>query len=98
MAGGDRSRARDLTLRVLGLLLMAVAALGLRHLSCIMHVAMRHAATPAELGIAGIGFMDLSTGAVLIFLGIHIFDEVPVSERWSQSPVRPADGRSHPSR
>lgn len=88
MPRGNRLFTQDLTLRASGLLLLALGALAMRYLFHMVHVLPGHEASPAEMGLAMIGFMSLSAGAALISLGAHIFDEVEISARWARRPVR----------
>jgi len=87
MPFGNRNLGQDLGLRAMGLLLLAIGALAMRHLFAGAPVPHRHVASAAEMALAAIGFLGLSLGAPLLLLGAHLFDEVELSERWRRRPV-----------
>lgn len=77
-----RTRRADRTLRLLGLVLLAVAGVALRWLYG-LHVPPQSAGVLAY-GLAAIGYMAASSGAALVMLGRHLFDEVAISPRWGR--------------
>ena len=83
MASDRYSLAKDALLRVLGLGLMALAVIAVRHLYAMVHVPPTHEGSPAEMAVGAVAFLSASLGATLTFLGTHIFDEVELSPRWA---------------
>lgn len=77
-----RSSAKDLILRLAGLISLRLAVLAGSHLYVIVHMAMVHDASPAEMAFAAAAFLCASAGVTLVALGAHIFDRVEVSARW----------------
>lgn len=78
------SAVYDLALRASGVALAVLGALAMRHLYHLVHIPPRHEATAVELGLATVGFLGLSFGGGLLWLGAHIHDQVPISPRWAQ--------------
>lgn len=68
--------------RIVGLVFIGVAALAARYLYISVWQGAPHGATWLELLLAAIAFLGASAGSVLVALGIHVFDQVEVSERW----------------
>ena len=77
------SAVYDLTLRAWGIALAVLGGLAMRHLYHLVHIPLRHEAPGIELGLAAIGFLCLSFGGGLLWLGAHIHDQVPISSRWA---------------
>lgn len=78
-----KSAGYDLALRASGIALAVLGRLALRHLYHLVHIPPRHEATAIELGMAAIGFLGLSFGGGLLWVGAHIHDQVPISSRWA---------------
>ncbi|MCI4655109.1 hypothetical protein [Sphingomonas aquatilis] len=78
------SAVYDLMLRASGIVLAIVGAFALRHLHHLVHLPPKHEATVVEMGFAAIGFLGLSFGSGLLWLGAHIHDQVPISARWAR--------------
>lgn len=53
--------------------------------------------TPAQAIMAAVGFLGLSIGLPLIVLGVHVFDQVQLSERWKRRTLIEAGERPHES-
>jgi hypothetical protein len=85
MPSGRQSLVHDLTLRASGVVLAVVGALAMRHLYHLVHIPPRHDATVGELALAAIGFLGLSFGCGLLWLGAHIHDQVPISAGWART-------------
>lgn len=92
---GDRSgyRVRDASLRAAGAVLLLVCCLTMAWL-------FGRAGHRPPAGTSGLhylaamlGVVCFSTGAVLLALGRHVFDEVEVSQRWTRRSVRCAAPR-----
>lgn len=83
-----QSRARDIVLRLSGLVLLAIGSLALDGLCNCVSAAPGRAYTPGEFVLAALGLLCVSPGALLLALGGHIFDRVEISERWSGRRVR----------
>lgn len=77
-----RTRRADRGLRVLGLVLLAVAGVTLHRLYA-LHVPPQSAGLLAY-GLGAIIYVATSSGAALVILGRHLFDEVAVSPRWGR--------------
>ncbi|WP_288413641.1 hypothetical protein [uncultured Sphingomonas sp.] len=77
-----RTRRADRGLRLSGLVLLAVAGVALRWLT-VLHVPPQSAGLLAY-GLGAVGYMAASSGAALVMLGRHLFDEVAVSPRWGR--------------
>lgn len=75
-----RTRRADRTLRLMGLVLLAVAGVALRWLTA-LHVPPQSAGLLAY-GLGAVAYVGASSGAALVILGRHLFDEVAVSPRW----------------
>lgn len=71
-------RAKDVGLRLAGMLAVVAAAFALRELYALVHAAPEHEASPIELLLAAAGYLGTTAGGVLITLGPHIFDQVEV--------------------
>ena len=85
MSFGKRLLASDLALRAIGIMLAIIGGIALRHLSHLVHVPPRHEASATEMGFAALGFLGLSAGSGLLWLGRHIHDRVPISARWAMN-------------
>lgn len=77
-----RTRRADRALRLMGLVLLAVAGLALRWL-CLLHVPPQLAGLLAY-GRGAVAYVGASSGVALVILGRHLFDEVAVSPHWGQ--------------
>ena len=77
-----RTRRADRGLRLLGLVLLAVAGGALRWLWA-LHVP-HEAAGLLAYGLGAVAYVGTSSGAALVILGRHLFDEVAVSARWGR--------------
>ncbi|WP_380782102.1 hypothetical protein [Sphingomonas sp. R86520] len=82
----DARRLRtDLSLRVSGILSLAIAA------TAIHTLARLYPQTGAlAFLLATIGFLCVSAGAVLVVVGGHIHDPVRISARWQRAARRAA--------
>ena len=82
----DARRLRtDLSLRVSGILLLAIAVIAIQTLTRL------HPATGAlAFLLAMIGFVCASVGAMLVVVGGHIHDPVRISARWQRASRRAA--------
>lgn len=76
------TRRGDLALRLIGLVLLMVAGAALHWLYA-LHVPPQSAGLLAY-GLGAITYVGASSGAALVILGRHLFDEVPVSTRWGR--------------
>lgn len=83
-----KSAIYDLALRSSGIAFAVLGALAIRHLYHLVHIPPRHEGSALELGLAAIGFLGISLGGGLLWLGAHIHDEVPISPRWAQGASR----------
>lgn len=81
MVAWKRSRKADTGLRLLGVVLCAVAYASISHLIALRPTASLAAAGPLAYALAAIGFLSASAGGALTLLGDHLFDEVQVSDR-----------------
>jgi hypothetical protein len=72
---------QDLSLRLCGLLLIAIATLTIAHL---VKIAPGNAAQarPAVYLLCLLAFLGGSSGSALLLQGRHLFDNVSVSDRW----------------
>lgn len=77
--------SQSVAIRAAGLFLILAGASSMRGLYVLVNAAPRHPASPAELVLAGAGFVCISLGAVLVELGSHLFDRVRVSARWAST-------------
>jgi hypothetical protein len=77
-----RTRRADRVLRLSGLVLLAVAGVALRWLTA-LHVPPQSAGLLAY-GLGAAVYIGTSSGAALVILGRHLFDEVAVSPRWGR--------------
>lgn len=76
----DPRRRTDFSLRVSGILSLAVAA------TAIHTLARLHQQTSVlAFLLATIGFLCASVGAMLVIVGDHIHDRVQVSARWQRA-------------
>lgn len=75
-----RSRRADRGLRVLGLVLLAVAG-GALHWLYALHVPPGSAGLLAY-ALGAVAYVGTSSGAALVILGRGLFEEIPVSPRW----------------
>ena len=90
MSTSRKQIARDISLRVAGVLLLIMFLLLYRRL--VDSVGLRHSqdVSLAEYLAAAGGFMCFSVGSALLMLGEHILDQVEVSSRWIQGgPISP---------
>lgn len=77
-----RTRRADRVLRLSGLVLLAVAGVALRWLTA-LHVPPQSAGLLAY-GLGAVTYVTASSGAALVMLGRHLFDEVAISPRWGR--------------
>lgn len=77
--------AKDVGLRLAGMLAVVAAAFALRELYALVHAAPEHEASPIELLLAASGYLGTTAGGVLITLGLHIFDQLEVPRLRAQS-------------
>jgi hypothetical protein len=85
MAWHDRKYA-DVSLRMAGLVSLCVATLIARHLFAAPDPQGK--VTVSAYLLALIGMASACTGAALVVLGRHLFDQVELSERWTIHTVR----------
>lgn len=83
MQSSHHGHLKSAGLRIAGFVLLALSAFAASRLYHMAHVAFPHEATLGEMVIAAIAFLSASGGAILLFLGAHIFDTVPISPRWA---------------
>lgn len=82
----------DAGLRLGGAALCGLSWLAIQGLAA-LHLAQAHAsAGGGAFALALAAFLCASPGAVLLFLGRHVFDQVSVSARWRGEP-RPEEER-----
>lgn len=86
MASLQRTGARDLALRVAGLVSLATGWLATRRLFGLVHLPPRHDASAVEFALAAVSVIGFTIGFGLAILGRHIHDDVTVSTRWARSP------------
>jgi hypothetical protein len=72
-----RKRWADLTLRAAGVLLLCLAALIAHRL----FGAGPHPEVLLDYPLAALGFVSVSTGSALLWLGCHLFDQIELSAR-----------------
>lgn len=72
----------DIGLRLCGLTSCGVSYLAIRMLMALRLPDSQLPQTALPFLFAAIGFLCASTGAGLLFLGHHIFDQVEISQRW----------------
>ena len=82
---------RDVMLRSAGVVLLISCWLIMRWLFHAHAADQRQEFTPLDFAAATTGFFCFSSGAGLISLGAHIFDQVQVSGRWA-TRRRPSAG------
>ncbi|TZG29353.1 hypothetical protein [Sphingomonas montanisoli] len=78
---------RDLGIRIGGAALVTIGVLAIGRAEALEEVGPLHPGVQEYL-MAAIGFLALSTGAMLLILGIHIFDRVRISSRWASTSDR----------
>jgi hypothetical protein len=83
MFNDRKGQVTDALLRIAGLALLASCWAAMHWLVQSVHAGPRHQASLLELAAAAIGFVTLTIGAGLAWLGAHVFDRVQVSERWA---------------
>lgn len=82
MAAWHRSRKADLGLRLLGLVLCAIAY---GSISQLIVVRAAHVGEDPDIfcfALAALGFLAASAGGALTCHGHHLFDEIEVPARW----------------
>lgn len=85
MAAWHRSRKADLGLRLMGIMLCALAYLSISHLVALHPNPPPRSAGAAGYWLAAIGFLSAGGGGAMTILGHHLFDEIEVSARWRHS-------------
>ena len=79
MAGRTVSRRQDMALRTIGTAGALLGAAAIAHL----YLHLRHVASIGAYLLAAAGFIGITIGAALTFLGQHIHDEVAVAQKWA---------------
>ena len=85
MIAWHRTWKADLGLRVIGLILCALA-----YAACTRLAALQpHAVGVAAFALAATGFLTGSAGAAMTVVGRHLFDEIEISARWRTPELAP---------
>lgn len=95
MAPATRNLLQGGLLRLAGIALIMVAAVAFARLGTLVQPGQPQEPSPAQLGLATIGFLASSAGAALTLLGRGILLRVEISGRWarhSAPPRRDPDG------
>ncbi|RVT93266.1 hypothetical protein [Sphingomonas crocodyli] len=85
MSIGSNRVIRDMGLRLGGAALVTAGVFALGRAEALEKLGPLHPGIE-EYVLAAIGFLALSAGAMLLIMGIHIFDRVPLSSRWANIP------------
>jgi len=97
MHSWKRDWRTDLGLRLFGIASCGVSCLAINTLT---RLRLPDGHIPPDIlafALAAAGFLCASAGAVLLFLGRHIFDEVEISPRWRLTqPIEKKANRSEP--
>ena len=75
---------RDVLLRALGLLLLTCCWLLMSWLFSSAPADHPHELNVPEFAAAALGFLCFSAGAALSVVGIHLFGQVEISQRWAR--------------
>ena len=75
---------RDALLRALGLLMLSCCWLLMSWLFRSAPANDPHHLNGLQFAAAAMGFLCFGAGAALTLLGVHLFDEVEVSQRWAR--------------
>ena len=83
MQAQQKSAGWAIGLRLAGLALPIASAGAIHLLLGLTHLGPLHTATPVEFLLALSGFACASAGVTLLVHGIHIFDQIEISDRWA---------------